>query len=113
MAIAPGTYDFTVQKRADHNIQLAFKDSSNAVINLTGATVSSQIWDAERANKYADFSITYTNRTGGIVDLKLTDAQTATFPLKDLKYDVLVTDSNGLKDYYLEGTVYVDEGYST
>jgi hypothetical protein len=112
MAIAPGTYNFTVQKRADHNMQLQFKDSSNAAINLTGSTVTSQVWDTARSTKYADFAVTYTNRTGGIIDLALTDVQTATFPLSDLRYDVMVTDSNGMKDYYLEGTVYVDEGYT-
>ena len=112
MAIAPGTYDFTVQRRADHSIRLEFKDSSNAAINLTGSTVVSQIWDTARANKHADFSVVYTDRAAGIIDLKLTDVQTAAFPLSDLRYDVMITDSDGLKDYYLEGTVYVDEGYS-
>ena len=43
MAIAPGTYNMTVQRRSDHNIQLVFKDSNNAAIDLTGYTVEAQV----------------------------------------------------------------------
>ena len=45
MAIQPGTYNMTVQRRADFSLQLQFKDSSSAVINLTGFTVYAQCWD--------------------------------------------------------------------
>ena len=112
MAITPGTYNMTVQRRADHNVQLVFKDSSSAAINLSGYTVAAQVWDESRSNKYADFAVTYTNRSTGTVDIALTDTQTATFSPDLLKYDVLLTDSNGLKEYYLEGTIFMSEGYT-
>ncbi len=38
----------TVQRRADFSLQLQFKDSSDAVINLTGFTVYAQCWDIGR-----------------------------------------------------------------
>ena len=79
MAITPGTYNMTVQRRADHKIQLVFKDNNNAAINLDGFTVAAQVWDEPRSNKYADFAVTYTNRTTGTVDIALTDTQTGTF----------------------------------
>ena len=79
MAIAPGTYNMTVQRRADHSIQLVFKDNNNTAINLTGYTVAAQVWDEPRSNKYADFAVTYTNRATGTVDIALTDTQTGTF----------------------------------
>ena len=113
MAITPATYNMTVQRRADHNIQLVFKDSSSAAINLTGYTVAAQVWDEPRSNKYADFSVTYTNRAAGTVDIALTDTQTATFSPDTLKYDVVLTNPSGLKEYYLEGTISVSEGYTT
>ena len=69
MAISPGTYNMTVQRRSDHNIQLVFKDSNNAAIDLTGYTVEAQVWEETRTTKYADFGVTYTNRTSGTVDL--------------------------------------------
>ena len=89
MAIAPGTYNMTVQRRSDHSIQLVFKDSTNAAINLTGFTVAAQVWEETRTTKFADFTVAYTNRTAGTVDISLTDTQTATFSPNVLKYDVL------------------------
>ena len=59
MAIKPGTYNMTVQRRSDHKIQLVFKDNNNAAISLVGYTVAAQVWDQPRANKYADFAVTY------------------------------------------------------
>ena len=112
MAITPGTYNITVQRRADHDIQLVFKDSTNSAINLTGYTVAAQVWDDTRSNKYADFTVTYTNRSTGTVDIALTDTQTATFTPNELKYDVALTNPTGLKEYYLEGTIFVSEGYT-
>ena len=112
MAIAPGVYDMTIQRRSDYNLPLQFKDGSDANINLTGYTVEAQVWDVGRECKYADFAVTYTDRVAGNIDIALTDAQTATFPSTTLKYDVLLTNPAGLKEYYLEGTITVDEGYT-
>ena len=113
MAVSPGTYNMTVQRRSDHKIKLVFKDSNNSAINLTGYTVAAQVWDEPRSNKYADWTVTYTNRAAGTVHIALTDTQTADFTPEVLKYDVVLTDGNGLKEYYLEGTIFVSEGYST
>jgi hypothetical protein len=112
MAVEPGTYNMTVQRRSDHSIQLIFKDSTSSAINLTGYTVAAQVWDESRSNKYADFGVTYTNRATGTVDIALTDTQTATFTPNVLKYDVLLTDGSGNKEYYLEGNIFVSEGYT-
>ena len=112
MAITPGTYNMTVQRRSDHSIQLVFKDSSDAAINLIGYTVAAQVWDEKRKVKFADWNVTYTNRSTGTVDIALTDTQTATFSPNVLKYDVLLTNPSGLKEYYLEGNIFVSEGYT-
>ncbi len=112
MAIQPGTYNFTVQRRSDHTIPLLFKDGNNNAINLTGFTVVAQVWEETRTTKYADFSVTYTDRTAGSVSITLTDVQTATFTPEVLKYDVLIVDGSGNKEYYLEGTIFVSEGYT-
>ena len=113
MAIQPGTYNMTVQTRADFSLQLVFKDSSGTVINLTGYTVYAQCWDEGRNIKYGDFAITYTNRANGVIDISLTDVQTATFETNTLFYDVMLEDPNGLREYYLEGVITMSEGYTT
>ena len=112
MAVTPGTYNITIQRRSDHAIQLVFKDSNNSAINLTGFTVEAQIWEETRTTKYADWTITYTNRSTGTIDMSLTDTQTATFSPSLLKYDVLLTNPSGLKEYYLEGDIFMQEGYT-
>jgi hypothetical protein len=111
MAVRPGTYNIVLQRRADYDVQLSFADSNGAAIDLTGWTVTAQAWDKARTTKAADFAITYTNRVGGVVNIGLTDTQTTTFP-NELYYDVLLEDTSGLKEYYLEGVIYVSEGYT-
>ena len=113
MAIQPGTYNFTLQRRSDHSIPLLFKDGNSSAINLTGFTVEAQVWEETRTTKYADFTTTYTDRSAGSVSISLTDTQTATFTPDVLKYDVLLVDGSGDKEYYLEGTIFVSEGYTT
>lgn len=113
MAIEPGTYNFTLQRRSTHNIPLIFKDSSNNAINLNGYTIAAQVWDEPRLNKYADFAVTYTDRAAGSVTIGLTSTQTATFITDTLVYDVLLIDSSNVKEYYLEGKITISEGYTT
>ena len=112
MAITPGIYNMTVQRRSDHSIQLVFKDSNNSAISLVGFTVEAQVWEETRTTKYADFAVNYTNRSTGTIDISLTDTQTATFAPSKLKYDVLLTNPSGLKEYYLEGDILMSEGYT-
>lgn len=111
MAIAPGTYNISLQRRADYSITLQFKDSNNTAIDLTGWTVAAQAWDQGRTTKYADFAVTYTDRATGTVAIALTDEQTTSFP-NEAYYDVLLTNTAGLKEFYLEGAIYVSEGYT-
>ena len=111
MAISPGTYNISLQRRADYSITLQFKDSTGTAINLTGWTVAAQAWNQVRTTKYADFTITYTDRSTGTIAIALTSVQTALFP-SEAYYDVLLTNPSGLKEYYLEGLIYVSEGYT-
>jgi hypothetical protein len=111
MAVSPGTYSITLQRRADYSVTLQFKDSTGAAINLTGWTVAAQAWDRGRTKKFADFTVTYTNRSTGTIALSLTTTQTEILP-GEMYYDVLLTNPSGLKEYYLEGVIYVSEGYT-
>jgi hypothetical protein len=111
MAVQPGTYNITLQRRADYSVLLQFKDGNDAVINLTGYTAYAQVWNEGRTTKYADFSIAYTNRANGQITISLTDTQTATF-IDELRYDVLLEDGSGNREYYLEGVIFVSQGYT-
>ena len=111
MAVQPGTYNITLQRRADYSVLLQFKDSTDSAIDLTGYTAYAQAWNEGRSTKYADFAIAYTNRTNGQITISLTDTQTATFT-DELRYDVLLEDGSGNREYYLEGIIFVSEGYT-
>ena len=111
MSIQPGQHNIAVQRRADYDLQLQFKDSADAPIDLTGWTAYAQVWNRGRSTKYADFAVTYVNRAQGTIKIALTDVQTAAFP-DEAYYDVLLEDTAGLRNYYLEGIVYVSEGYT-
>ncbi len=111
MGVQPGTYNISLRRRADFSLDLQFKDSSSAVINLTGSTIYAQVWNEARTKKSADFAVTYTNRSNGQVTINLTDTQTTTFA-DSLKYDVMLEDSAGKREYYLKGTVSVSQGYT-
>ena len=112
MAVAPGTYDMTIQRRSDHTVSVTLKDSGGSAVNLTGYTLASQVWDSGRSTKAADATVSVTNASGGAFDWKLTDTQTATFSADEYKYDLLLTNPSGLKEYWIEGTIYMDEGYT-
>ena len=111
MAISPGTYNFTLQRRADYSLDLQFKDSNGSVIDLNGYTAYAQAWNEKRTKKSADFTIVYTNRSNGQIKISLTDTQTATFP-DELRYDVLLENASGEREYYLEGIIFVSQGYT-
>ena len=112
MAIIPGKKNFTVDRRADFPIRLTFKDSTGSAINLSGYTVAAQVYNEDRSTKFADWTVAYTDRNNGIVDISLTDTQTATFTPSILFYDVLLTEPGGSKNYYLEGKLFISEGYT-
>lgn len=113
MSVHPARYDDELQRRARYEMELQFEDDEENPIDLTGWTVASQIWNVNRTTKYLDFTVTYTNRVNGEVKLSLTDVQTATLTVDKCYYDVLLTNPSGAKDYYIQGTFYVSEGYTT
>lgn len=112
MAIKPGRYDISLRRRADYSAALQFKDSQGVGIDLNGWSVAAQAWNKNRTSKYADFAITYTDRATGLISIALTDEQTVSLP-DEVYYDVLLTNTAGLKEYYLEGIIYVEEGYTS
>ena len=113
MAVIAGTYDFTVQRRADHTESIRLTDSNDQPVNLLGYTIAAQVWDKARTGKYADFTVAYTNRSNGEFSISLSSTQTTQFTPAELVDDVLILDTNGKREYYLEGNIFVSEGYTT
>ena len=109
----PDTYNVKLKRRADHSFSVNLKDSNNANINLTGKTVISQIWDESRTNKLADVAITIeTPASDGNITWKVTDTQTAAMSDNIYFYDIKKIDANGDREYFIEGKIFMFEGYS-
>lgn len=111
MATVPAAYNISLQRRADYILPLVFKDSTNTGINLSGWTIVAQVWNQTRTTKYADFTVTNTNLSIGSISISLTDEQTATFP-NEVYYDVMLINPSNVREYYMEGIIFVSEGYS-
>ena len=80
MAVSPGLHNIVIQRAADWSEAIQITDANDAAMDLAGYTITAEAWDKDRQIQYADFAITYTNRTLGKFELSLTDTQTLTFP---------------------------------
>ena len=106
-----GDYDIVVRKRSTSPLDITYKSGGNPV-DITGYTFAAQVYNKDRSVKYADYSVTYTNRSQGKVLFKLTPAQTETFNVPELEYDVKFRQPDGDEEYLIGGTIYVNEGYT-
>ena len=99
-------YDFkteiTLENEAD--------DGTITPLDLTGGDIAASAWDFERENKYADFLITYINKTAGLFKISLTNDQTLNFP-DELYYDLRFENSVGDKNPYIRGKITTLQGY--
>lgn len=111
MAITPAQYNIRPQRRADYVLNVQFKDADGVGINLTGWTVLAQVWNKERTTKYGDFTVAVTAAATGQVKLTLPYTVTVSLP-EEARYDVMLINASGLREYYLEGIVRPSEGYT-
>tara|TARA_R110002020_G_scaffold108792_11_gene251946 strand:- start:1767 stop:2105 length:339 start_codon:yes stop_codon:yes gene_type:complete len=111
MAILPGKYDITLRRRSDFDLTFQIKDSNSSPVDITGWTAEVEIWNTKRTKKYVDFTVEYLDRAIGKFKIKLTDEQSQLVP-NNSSYDVLMIDPVGLREYYVAGSVLVQEGYT-
>jgi len=112
--VSPATFtpSRNIKRGQDWSFTATFRDSNNTVINLTGWTVESQIWNLERTVKIVDFTVTFpTGAATGVAKFALTKIQTPLL-LNESYYDVALTDTTNIKEYYLEGIMPSEEGYT-
>lgn len=111
MAVTPATYNIRPQRRADFPLTLRFRDSEGVAMNLTGWTVLAQVWKSDRSSKLGDFTVTVATPSNGEAALKLGYSVTATLP-DECRWDVMLVDPSGLREYYVEGIVRPSEGFT-
>ena len=113
MAVTPAIRNFKIQRASDFTEEYVLSttqtDGSELAMDLAGYGIEAEAWDYDRECKYADFTVTSTadNRKDGKFFLTLTDEQTVNFP-NELYYDVMLTNTDGLKEYYVKGKITVE-----
>lgn len=111
--VAPGRYDLHIQRGEDFSFSFTI-DINSVTLDLTDASVYSQVRenDSRAESKIVDFTckvdgtaVTNPAPTANVIELSLTDVETAAIAHDAGYYDVLVVDSSGNDKYYLEGRV--------
>lgn len=109
--ITPGDYDITIQKGATFSQQFQLRDGNGNPLNMSGYAVSAQIWTIGKAQKLADFTVQWVNQAAAQFNLVLSDELTSELDA-DGYWDLLVSNPDGTKDYWLRGAATLDVGYS-
>ena len=104
------TSNLTVNCNSDFNqtFELENSDSSSA-LDLTGYTITSQMRKHAGSSTKTDFTTSIVSATAGRIKISLTDTVCAAIKPGRYVYDVLVTDSVGMKTRVVEGSVLVRE----
>lgn len=107
------TANIVVDRGADFSTSIAIKNNNGSPFNLTNCTVQSYIKKHETALVRTDFAVGITSTTGGEITLSLTDAQTIAMTSGRYFYDIIVTQSSGIKVRAAQGQVFVSPGITT
>lgn len=122
--ITPANLDLTIYTAATYELQVTLQDGAGDPVDLTERQLAAQVWNTRRSRQLADFTITKTDPTNGVLTLSLTAAQTAELPAdKSIAtnkaglvgcWDLRVTEPDGQTVYYwLEGEVKTNVGVTT
>ena len=101
----PARYDITVYQRA------TFRRRFTLPFDCTGYTVEAQIWSNRRVTKIVQFDVEWVDQEEGIFELVADFTQTST-TIKNGKWDLMVIYPNQDRNYWVEGDVIVDPGYT-
>jgi len=107
----PARYDITIHQGATFALGLQYKTGSGLPVNMSGYTVTAQLWNKTGTAKFANFSTPWTDQASGIFKLYLSNTVTSGITQQG-QYDVLVTEPSGDKSYILQGTAFIDLGLS-
>jgi hypothetical protein len=106
--MATNYYDITILQGADYSLELTVEDAIGDPIDITGATILSQIRTSWDAPIIASFSTLITSGVNGQFNLYLSGANSqAINPPINAKYDVLITLLDGTRMRVLEGNCFI------
>jgi hypothetical protein len=104
--------NITIEKGADFESSFTITNADGSVYSLNSASATAKIKKFPESTTSYSFSTTITVATGRIA-LSMTDNVTSTITPGRYFYDILVTNSSGLKTRVIEGMAMVTAGIST
>lgn len=107
----PARYDITIHQGATFNLGLQYRTGSGVPVNMSGYTVSAQLWNRNGTAKLANFATPWVSQASGLFGLLLDSVVTSGITEQG-QYDVLITEPSGSKSYLLQGTSFIDLGLS-
>lgn len=107
--MAAGFHHFIIEQGATFQQTLTLKDSSDAVINLTGYTAEMDLRkNQDDSNEVITLTTSNSRITmggvAGTIILTISATDSAALSVGDGVYDLEITDSNGKVDRIMEGT---------
>ena len=107
----PARYDITIHQGATFNLGLQYRTGSGVPVNMSGYTVSAQLWNRNGTAKLANFATPWTDQASGVFKISLASSVTSGITEQG-QYDVLILEPGGDKSYLLQGTAFIDLGLS-
>ena len=107
--MSAGQYNITVEKHADFKRTFQIK-LNDVVLDITGYSFAGSLKENYKTDESTDFTATITDAGAGLLTIELTDTVTSTMDPGTWVYDVVMTDTAGLKQRILEGKAFVKQG---
>lgn len=110
--ITPASLDIELPQNATFSMQFQFKDSAGVNLNMNSYTIDAELWTEGKGRKLSDFTVTWIDRPNGQFKLTLAYTVTALLGASGV-WDLLVTNPDGTRDYWLRGAATLALGYTT
>ena len=102
-------YNITINQYSDFSRTFEIKKDS-VILDLTDHSFAGSLKQNYHSASSVDFTAQVTDASLGLMQLTLTDTQTADMTPGDWVYDVVMTDPNGLKTRLFQGQAFVEQG---
>lgn len=102
-------YNIVVEQNADFSRSFQIKTGDD-IQDLTSYQFAATIKERHQSDTGTDFTVTVADAANGAITMSLTDVQTGTIKPGDYVYDLVMTDSAGLRTRLLQGQAQVTAG---
>jgi|688.fasta_scaffold253925_5 hypothetical protein len=107
----PACFPITITQGATFDLEVAWQDSNEIGINMSGWTLKADLYNRLGTQKLASFVLPWSNQASGIFRLTMA-ASTTSGITENGQYDVFATDPSGRVYCPLEGSAHLNPSLS-